>query len=97
MAASLGYDSIALLSHSLEDRMEGVRADGRVRSHDELSLLFQVLEMLESMVSSVNDETEIPEVPRELLEALAAPEAGGRAAAIMPPPAVGGEPKKVRV
>ena len=43
MAASLGYDPVADLSHRMEDRMEGVRAEGRVRGPDELSLLFRSL------------------------------------------------------
>ena len=53
MAASLGYDSVADLSHRMEDRMEGVRADGRVRSQEELALLFRSLETLEAMVAAV--------------------------------------------
>lgn len=98
MAASLGYDPIAELSHRLEDRMEGVRADGRVRDHEELSLLFQALELLEAMVASVNDEAEMPPIPDALLVALSQTPTSGLAeeADPAPPTAVGGEPKKVR-
>src|SRR5690606_21912803 len=55
MAASLGFDGIADLAHKMEDRMEGVRRDGRVRGPDELSLLFRALESLETMVAAVAD------------------------------------------
>ena len=41
MAASLGYDPITELAHKLEDRMQEVRAAGRVRSPDELQLIFK--------------------------------------------------------
>lgn len=104
MAASVGYDAIAELSHRLEDGMEGPRADGRVRSHEELSLLFQGLEVLESMVAAVRAEDELPQAPEALLEALAgistpAPPASPDAASAVAaaPQAVGGEPKKVRI
>ncbi len=77
MAASLGYDPVAELSHRMEDRMEGVRREGRVRDPAELSVLFRTLEALEAMVATVaRDEPLVPADP-ELLEALA----GGAAAA----------------
>lgn len=93
MAASLGYDPVAELSHRMEDRMEGVRAAGRVRDPEELALLFRALEALEAMVAAVSNEADVPPADEALVEALAAgtgpePEAAS-------PEAVGGEPKKV--
>jgi len=74
MAASLGYDSITTLSHRLEDRMERVRAQGRVEPGEAgLPLLFQGLEGLESMVAHVRDVGESPP-PQPELEALLAAE-----------------------
>ena len=69
MAASLGYDAVADLSHRMEDRMEGIRAGGRVRSQDELALLFRALEALEAMVEAVSNE-EDPTPADEALLAL---------------------------
>lgn len=101
MAASLGYDPVADLSHRLEDRMEGVRASGRVRDPLELSLLFRGLESLEAMVQTVaNDDVLAPADEALLAELAAASEdveaslEGASSAAS--PEAVGGEPKKVR-
>ena len=97
MAASLGYDPVAELAHRMEDRMEGVRAAGRLRDHEELALLFRSLEALESMVSSVNDEAEIQPAAESLMAALAAPlDEGESSPEPGPPERVGGEPKKVQ-
>jgi two-component system chemotaxis sensor kinase CheA len=103
MAASLGYDPVSELSHRLEDRMEGVRAAGRVRSQEELALLFRSLEALESMVAAVSREEEPPAADDELLGLLAeeaaassASEASPSASEAASPDPVGGEPKKVR-
>ena len=98
MAASLGYDPVADLSHRMEDRMEGVRASGRVADHEELALLFRGLETLETMVSAVAADEPLPEAEASLLAGLArvgetrpAPDSQtGRL-----PDLVGGEPKKV--
>lgn len=91
MAASLGYDPVADLSHRIEDRMEGVRRAGRVRSPQELALLFRGLETLEAMVRAVAADEPLPRVDESLLEALAREEPPSGA-----PDRVGGEPKKVR-
>jgi two-component system chemotaxis sensor kinase CheA len=105
MAASLGYDSVADLSHRMEDRMEHVRRAGRVRSQDELALLFRCLETLEAMVEAVASEQDPPLAEDALLAALAEkPEAdlaqvaqdAETAPAPDSPERVGGEPKKVR-
>lgn len=88
MAASLGYDGVADLAHRMEDRMEGVRADGRVRGHEELSLLFRSLESLEAMVAAVAKDVEPPIADADLLARLAENPAR--------PDPVGGEPKKAR-
>jgi two-component system chemotaxis sensor kinase CheA len=106
MAASLGYDPVADLSHRMEDRMEGVRTAGRVRNPEELALLFLCLEGLESMVAAVSNEQEPERANEELLARLSAesaaesdPELEPAAAAPVPdsgmPDPVGGEPKKV--
>jgi two-component system chemotaxis sensor kinase CheA len=92
MASSLEYVSIAELAHRLEDRMESVRADGRVGSADDLVLLFRGLEGLEGMVTAVRKTGEPPPGDLELLAALdpatshsgdpppkKAPESGGEA------------------
>jgi len=98
MAASLGYDPVAELSHRLEDRMEGVRAAGRVRDPEELSLLFKGLESLEAMVSAVSNEEEPMPADDALMAALQSEPAQDPTALSVAdlPEAVGGEPKKVR-
>lgn len=60
MAGSLGYDSITELSHLLEDRMQTIRAEGRVGAGEELSLLFRGLTSLEAMVEVVKETGELP-------------------------------------
>lgn len=73
MAASLGYDSITELSHKLEDRMERVRAEGRVAPGEGgLPLLFRGLEGLERMVGHVRDTGEIPPAQPDLEAELSA-------------------------
>ena len=97
MAASLGYDPVADLSHRMEDRMEGVRAAGRVRDAEEMGLLFRSLEALETMVAAVSGEQDPMPADAALIEALAA--SATALADPLPadsPDAVGGEPKKVR-
>ena len=102
MAASLGYDPAAELSHRLEDRMEGVRAAGRVRDPEELSLLFRGLESLEAMVAAVSNEQDPMPAEEALMTALQSaptPDPVALATPVAPEPApeaVGGEPKKVR-
>lgn len=92
MAASLGYDPVADLSHRMEDRMEGVRSAGCVRDSAELALLFRSLEALEAMVTAVADEQELLPADEALLADLAVvPPAPTEAE----PAPVGGEPKKV--
>jgi len=76
MAASLGYEGVSELAHRTEDRMEGVRQAGRVRSDAELALLFRSLEALEAMVRAVADTGECPPADADLLAALAADEGG---------------------
>jgi len=73
MAASLGFDSVAELSHRLEDRMQDMRARGRVANADELSLLFKGLEGLEAMVGTVRETGEAPLADPALMEALSQP------------------------
>jgi len=67
MAASLGYDSVTELAHKLEDRMQVIRAEGRVSSPGELDVLFPGPEGLEQMVVVVRDSGEAPPVPEGLL------------------------------
>jgi two-component system chemotaxis sensor kinase CheA len=96
MAASLGYDAVADLSHRMEDRMEGVRADGRVRNQEELALLFRSLETLEAMVAAVAKDEDPPAADDELLSQLAQDSFDPAMSALASPEPVGGEPKKVR-
>ena len=95
MAASLGYDSVADLSHRMEDRMEGVRADGRVRSQEELALLFRSLETMEAMIAAVAREEEPPAADGDLLSQLAEGMSDPVTPELASPDPVGGEPKKV--
>jgi len=95
MAASLGYDSVADLSHRMEDRMEGVREEGRVRSQEELALLFRALEALEAMVAAVANDEEQPAADDELLGLLAQDASDSAPSELTSPDPVGGEPKKV--
>ena len=90
MAASLGFDSISEVSHRLEDRMQAIRAEGRVEQAD-LALLFRGLEALERMVSHVRESGEAPAVDEALVEELRSAPAPGATA-----PATGDtDPKKV--
>ena len=82
MAASLEYEPITRLAHRLEDRMESVRAAGRVCSVDDLPLLFRGLEALESMLAQVAETGEAPDGDAALL------------AALEPSPAADDAPKK---
>ncbi len=75
MAASLSYDAIAEVSHRLEDRMQNIRAEGRVSGVDELALLFRCVECIETMVKAVRD-GEVPAADPEIVQFLDAP-AGG--------------------
>jgi len=59
MAASLGYEAIAELSHRLEDRMQEARSAGRVDVAG-LAQLFKGLEELEAMVAAVRERGEAP-------------------------------------
>jgi len=72
MAASLGYDPITEVAHRLEDRMQGVRAAGRVEPGD-LALFFKGLEGLEAMLAAVRDGGQGSPADPWLLHALAAP------------------------
>lgn len=73
MAASLGFDSVTEVSHRLEDRMQEVRARGRLASDEELSLLFKGLEGLEQMVALIRETGEAPPADEALLDALSHP------------------------
>lgn len=98
MAASLGFEPIADLSHKMEDRMEGARRAGRVRDSAELAVLFQALEALEAMVAAVADERDPNRADEGLLSLLAC--AGEASDAVASPTAISAEveminPKKV--
>jgi two-component system chemotaxis sensor kinase CheA len=60
MAASLEYDSITEVSHRLEDRMQEIRAAGRIQGPEQLALLFSGLEGIERMVAVVRETGEPP-------------------------------------
>ena len=77
MAASVGYDSVEQVAHALEDRMETIRADGRLPSEDALSVLFQGLEGLEQMLEIVRETDESPPPRAELVALLSALPASG--------------------
>jgi two-component system chemotaxis sensor kinase CheA len=90
MAASLEYASVTELAHRLEDRMQTIRAAGRVPGGEELSLLFRGLGGLERMVTCVRDTGEPPPADAELVRAIAAPvaaaaEADPKKKALSPP------------
>jgi two-component system, chemotaxis family, sensor kinase CheA len=82
MAASLEYPTVTELAHRLEDRMQAIRAAGRLPGGEELSLLFQGLSGLERMVAIVRDSGQAPPAEPELVRALTAPlpDAAGEAA-----------------
>ena len=75
MAASVGYDAITEVSHALEDRMQHVRAAGRLDGPDGLALLFRGLEGLERMVAAVREDDAVPAPDAELVASLQAPPA----------------------
>jgi two-component system chemotaxis sensor kinase CheA len=70
MAASLEYESISVLAHRLEDRMESVRSAGRIGSVDDLPLLFRGLEVMEAMLAHVAETGDAPDADPTLLAAL---------------------------
>jgi len=55
MAASLEYTRIAESAHRLEDRMQKVRAAGRIAAGAELAEIFAYLDGLESMIGAVRE------------------------------------------
>ena len=65
MAASLEFDSITQVSHALEDRMQEIRQAGCVADFEELAVLFRGLERLESMVATIRETDETPNVYRD--------------------------------
>ena len=71
MAASLDYDSIGEIAHRMEDRMQEIRAAGRLVDPDDLGRLFQGLECLEAMVQTVRDTGEPPPPDAEVAGLLA--------------------------
>ena len=73
MAASVGHDAIADVSHALEDRMEAVRRSGRLDGEAGLTALFRGLEGLERMVAVVRAEDRSPDPEPELVALLQAP------------------------
>lgn len=80
MAGSLGYDAVTELAHKLEDRMERIRAEGRVEPGERgVALLFKGLEGLEAMVARLRETGEPPSPDLQLVAMLAAP-AGALAA-----------------
>jgi len=72
MAASLEYEPIAEVSHHLEDRMQGIRAQGCVSGPAELALLFRGFECIEAMVGAVR-KGETPVLDPAISEILSAP------------------------
>ena len=95
MAGSLGYDAVTELAHKLEDRMDRIRAEGRVEPGEQgTPLLFKGLEGLERMVAQVRETGEAPppDLPLvALLDARAAPPVQGDGTRGAPEP----QPKKV--
>ncbi len=53
MAASMGYDTIAELSHKMEDMMDLFRKGEAKLDSDAVDVLFQGLDFLENMLKSV--------------------------------------------
>ena len=92
MAASLEYPAVTELAHRLEDRMQAIRAAGRLPAGEELSLLFRGLSGLERMVAIVRESAQPPPAQPELVRALAAPldpaacEAASKKKALSPQP-----------
>ena len=82
MAASLGYDEITSVAHTLEDRMQVIREAGVVGPPEELSLLFRGLTALESMVDAVKESGAEGAVDPALVAALAEPAATAPAVAV---------------
>jgi two-component system chemotaxis sensor kinase CheA len=91
MAASVGYDGITEVSHVLEDRMERIRAAGRVETGPELTLLFHGLEGLEQMVETVRAGGDAPPTEPGLVAMLSLPPAALPADPLADP---GGPPEK---
>jgi len=84
MAASLEYESIAEVAHHLEDRMQEIRAAGRLDSPEDFGLLFRGLEGLERMVAVVRETGEAPAHDPQLADSLKSPSGSS----------AGGAPKK---
>ena len=73
MAASVGYEAIADVSHALEDRLQHIRSAGRLdaaEAPEVLGALFRGLEGLERMVGVVRDEDAVPEADPDLVASL---------------------------
>jgi two-component system chemotaxis sensor kinase CheA len=85
MAASLDYGPITELAHRLEDRMHAVRDRGHAQPGDEIALLFQGLEALESMVELVKQGGEVRPADAGLLASLRAQTAAAPAGPVQGP------------
>jgi len=86
MAASLEYDSITEISHRLEDRMQEIRAVGRLGDPAELGRLFRGLECLEGMVAAIRDTGEPPPLDAAVAALLAEPASEPAQSPVAPPP-----------
>jgi two-component system chemotaxis sensor kinase CheA len=78
MAASLEYDAVTRLAHTLEDRMAEWRAQGRVDAPEGMGLLFRGLEGLERMMAGLRADGACPAADEALLEALGVARGGER-------------------
>ena len=84
MAASLEYESVAVLAHRLEDWLEPLRETGAVPD-GALEMLYQVVGAFEEMVQAVEESGEAPETRGDLIERLANPPASEESAREDPP------------
>lgn len=72
MAASMGYDSIRDLAHSMEDLMDDIREGSRTPEASSMDLLFKGLDILEIMVQEVDQDREPSTAGKDLSEKIRA-------------------------
>lgn len=70
MAASMGYDAIAELSHKMEDLMDLFRKGELTLNSEAVDILFQGLDFLEIMLKSVEEDQPIDAAPSTLIASM---------------------------
>jgi len=67
MAASMGYEPVMGVSHSIEDLLDVVRKQQIITPDEVMSLLFRSTDVLETMINEISDDKEFSDSGEELM------------------------------